>query len=619
MASSRAQTASTTASREFAALVDSVRDYAIFMLGADGTVLTWNQGACELKGYRPDEIIGTSFARFYSEADRAAGRPQHLLETAIRDGRVEDEGWRYRKDGSRFWADVVITPVRNSKGEVDGFVKVTRDLTARRTAEEELRRSEERVRLLVESVRDYAIFMVDPKGRIATWNPGAERLKGYRADEIIGETIEKFYTPEDRADGRATRLLEIAARERRVEDEGWRVRKDGTRFWADVIMSRIDDAEGRLVGFAKVTRDLTDRRRAEEAIAMRASEQASIADLGVFALRTLQLDAVIERAIAVVKEHLAVASIALREPGGAVPGAIAAIVQDDPPLALVVEPSSPMSANDVNFVQTVANVIATAIVRRRADEQLRIAEARTADEEARAMHAERAVRERDEFISVAAHELRTPLAALRLKLDGVGHLLRRDAPPPKETLGERITAAVRHTERMVTLVDRLLDVSRIVAGRLEIVREHVDLAALVRDLVDGFREQAAAAGCDLTLEILGDTTGEWDHARLEQVVINLLSNALKYGRGKPVELRVRGEEEYVRLVVRDHGIGISGTDADRIFGRFERAVPSSHYGGLGLGLYVTRHIVESHGGTIRVDATVGEGACFVVELPRLRQ
>jgi PAS domain S-box-containing protein len=619
MSSSRPQPVATATSREFAALVDSVRDYAIFMLARDGTVLTWNQGAHALKGYRPDEIIGTSFSRFYTEGDRAAGRPQELLATAIRDGRVEDEGWRVRKDGTRFWADVVITPVRDARGEVDGFIKVTRDLTARRAAEEELRRSEERVRLLIESVRDYAIFMIDPQGRIATWNLGAERTKGYRADEIIGESIERFYTPEDRDAGRPAKLLAIAARDRRVEDEGWRVRKDGTHFWADVIISRIDDSDGRLLGFAKVTRDLTDRRRAEEAIAMRASEQAAIADLGVFALRTTHVEEVIERAMVVVREHLQVASIAVRAPGVAAPGALAVEVQDDPPLTLVVEPARPLTTNDVNFVQTVANVVATAIARRRTEEQLRAAEMRSAAEGERAQHAERAVRERDEFISVAAHELRTPLAALRLKLDGVGHLLRRDSLPPKETLGERIGAAVRHTERMVILVDRLLDVSRIVAGRLEIVREHVDLAALVRDLSDGFREQAAAAGCDLTLDVRGDTTGEWDPARLEQVVINLLSNALKYGRGKPVELRVHGEEEYVRLTVRDHGIGISPADADRIFGRFERAVPSTHYGGLGLGLYVTRHIVESHGGTIRPDHTVGEGACFVVELPRLRQ
>jgi PAS domain S-box-containing protein len=169
-----------------------------------------------------------------------------------------------RKDGTRFWANVVIDPIRDPAGNLVGFAKVTRDLTERRAAEEELRRSEERFRLLVQSVTDYAIYMLDPEGRVTSWNPGAERFKGYAADEIIGEHFSRFYTEEDRQADVPRMVLEKARREGRFEAEGWRVRKDGSRFWASVIIDPIHSDDGNLIGFAKVTRDLTEKRAIEE-------------------------------------------------------------------------------------------------------------------------------------------------------------------------------------------------------------------------------------------------------------------------------------------------------------------------------------------------------------------
>ena len=244
-------------------LVESVQDYAIFTLDPDGHVMSWNIGAQRLNGYTRDEIVGRHFSTFYPPEDIAAGKPEWELETALRDGRVEDEGWRLRKDGTRLWANVVITALRDEAGTLVGFAKVTRDLTQRRAAEETLRESEERFRLLVQSVRDYAIFMLDPSGVIVSWNEGAQRLKQYTADEIIGRHFSAFYTPEDLAIGKPAWMLESAVRDGRVEDEGWRVRKDGTRFWADVVITAIRRPNGELVGFTKVTRDLTDRREAE--------------------------------------------------------------------------------------------------------------------------------------------------------------------------------------------------------------------------------------------------------------------------------------------------------------------------------------------------------------------
>ena len=247
----------------FELLVQSVTDYAIYMLDPTGKVTSWNAGARRFKGYEADEIIGEHFSRFYTpeERDRI---PKLALETAEREGRFEAEGWRVRKDGTRFWANVVIDPIWDPEGKLVGFAKVTRDLTERRAAEEELRRSEERFRLLVQSVTDYAIYMLDPEGKVSSWNAGAERFKGYAADEIIGEHFSRFYSQEDRAAGIPKTALEAARREGRFEAEGWRVRKDGTRFWANVVIDPIRTPDGRLLGFAKITRDLTERKRSQE-------------------------------------------------------------------------------------------------------------------------------------------------------------------------------------------------------------------------------------------------------------------------------------------------------------------------------------------------------------------
>ena len=260
-------------------MIANVRDYAIFMLDPGGHIATWNLGAERIKGYAASEIIGSHFSRFYPDVDIAAGKCEMELEVAAREGRFEDLGWRIRKDGTQFWANVVITAVRDDAGTLIGFSKVTRDLTDRKRADEETiarLEAEERYRYLVESVRDYAIFMLDATGHVATWNAGAERIKGYRAGEIISSHFSRFYPEAEVRAGKCEHELRMAVREGRFEDEGWRVRKDGSQFWANVVISAIRDQHGALVGFSKITRDLTDRKRAEEDRAARvAAEEAS--------------------------------------------------------------------------------------------------------------------------------------------------------------------------------------------------------------------------------------------------------------------------------------------------------------------------------------------------------
>ncbi|NUQ18294.1 MAG: PAS domain S-box protein [Sphingomonas sp.] len=233
------------------------------MLDRNGFVTSWNAGAERIKGFQTEEIVGKHFSTFYTEEDRAAGLPKKVLDTARKDGKYLGEGWRVRKDGSRFWASVVVDRINDGKGKLIGFAKITRDMTEQREAQQALLQAERGFRLLVQGVTDYAIFMLDPKGRVANWNAGAQRIKGYTPEEIVGEHFSRFYTPEDREAGVPERALETARKVGRYEAEGWRVRKDGSRFWASVVLDAIKDDDGKLIGFAKITRDMTEKREAQ--------------------------------------------------------------------------------------------------------------------------------------------------------------------------------------------------------------------------------------------------------------------------------------------------------------------------------------------------------------------
>jgi PAS domain S-box-containing protein len=255
----------------FRLLIEGVKDYAIFMLDPTGNIASWNEGAERLLGYTAKEVIGKFFSRFYSREDIKRGYPEYELKQASDNARFEDEGWRYRKDGSAFWANTILTAIYNSKQELIGFSKITRDLTERKKLEnqllrvnEELKESEEKSRLLVDSVKDYAILMLNPEGMIMSWNKGAERIKGYAAKEIIGKHFSVFYNKEAIAKGYPQFELKQALSAGHFEDEGWRIKKDGTAFWANVVLTPIYTLDRHLLGFAKITRDLTERRRNEE-------------------------------------------------------------------------------------------------------------------------------------------------------------------------------------------------------------------------------------------------------------------------------------------------------------------------------------------------------------------
>jgi PAS domain S-box-containing protein len=499
----------------FRLLVEGVSDYAIFMLDPTGHVLTWNTGAVRIKGYRATEIIGQHFSKFYPREALLRKMPDHELEVASAEGRFEDEGWRLRKDGSRFWANVVITALRDKSGQLRGFAKVTRDLTQRREHEEALRQSEERFRLLVEGVADYAIFMLDANGYVQTWNAGAERIKGYRAEEIIGRHFSGFYPPNVAAGGWPEHELQTAAETGRFVDEGWRVRKDGSMFWANVTITALRDADGKLRGFAKLTRDLSERKRAEALEAEGAQRRQML----------------------------------------------------------------------------------------EAERDARIA-------------AQRAAHIKDEFLATLSHELRTPLNSIL----GWTQILRKQENPKPEELRRGMEVIERNTRAQAQLIEDLLDLSRIMAGRIRLDVQQISIADAARWAIESAEPTAQAKGVHLE-SILDPRAGSIsaDPARLQQVFWNLLSNAIKFTpKGGKVQALLQRVNSSVEFSVSDTGVGIPAHFLPHVFDRFSQKDSSTtrRYGGLGLGLAISKQLMELHGGSLEAASPgEGQGATFVARLP----
>ena len=611
----------------FRLLVESVKDYAIFMLDPEGRVLTWNRGAEAIKGYRAGEIIGKHFSRFYPPEDVEARKPERALVAATSEGRIEDEGWRVRKDGSRFWADVVITAVRDAHGRLRGFVKVTRDLTERRRIEEKLRRSEERSRQLVDSVKDYAILLLDTEGRVLSWNRGAQRIKGYRAEEILGEHFSRFFTPEDVAAGVPAHHLQMAASEGQYEDEGWRVRKDGSRFWANAVLTAVRDERGTLTGFAKVTRDLTDRRVAEDAL--RAAEEYArlIVDLAYSAFVAIDDHGIItgwnrqseitfgwSREEAVGRE-LAETIIPAQHRDAHRRGLKHYLASGEGPVLNRVVELTALRRDGTEFpieltispLRLGGKAVFTAFVqditdRKEAEERIKRAAA--------ALEAANA--DLESFSYSVSHDLRAPLRAI----DGYAQALLEDHAPRLDAEGQRLLGVVReNAQRMGQLIDGLLRFARF--GRQAMTMTAIDMTALAQVVVEELQQGGEGRPAPVTIEPLPAAVG--DKTLIRQVLANLLGNALKFSRGRPApEVRVGGRPDGDEVIyfVKDNGVGFDMQYADKLFQVFGRLHRAEEFEGTGVGLALAQRIVHWHGGRAWAESVPGGGATFYFTLAR---
>jgi PAS domain S-box-containing protein len=607
----------------FRRLVETVRDYAIFLLDPQGHIASWNAGAERLKGWTAAEAIGRHFSMFYPRAAIDRRWPEYELETAARLGRFEDEGWRLRKDGTRFWANVVITALHDEAGKLVGYAKVTRDLSERRENEERLRESEERFRLLVENVQDYAIFMLDPEGRVMSWNRGARRIKGYEAAEIIGKHFSVFYPPEATArDWPATELKE-AARTGHFEDEGWRLRKDGTRFWANVVITALRDADGRLRGYSKITRDLSERRLQEERL--RQSEERfrllleGIEDYAIFMLdpvgRVTSWNTGAQRMTGYTEAEILGQSFERFYPAEEMAAGRPA---EDLRTAMLNRRAEDLGwrlrkDGERFWAETVLTALHDAEGQLRGFAQV----TRDMTERKRMESLEQQGRRLTEFLAMLAHELRNPLAPIRNAVGIMG--AHRDLPPQVAWSRDVIE---RQTGQLARLVDDLLDVSRITRGKLRMKGEAMDLNVAVhralessRPLIDGRRQSLELRLEEHPLAVHGDMT------RLTQVIVNLLNNAAKYTpEGGRIEIESAQDADECVVRVRDNGMGIPPYLLDRVFDLFaqgDRTLDRSE-GGLGIGLTLARRIVVLHGGSIVARSEgAGRGAEFEVRLPRL--
>lgn len=480
----------------FHSVINEVSDYAVFVLDPSGYILTWNKGAERLKGYQASEIIGSHFSRFYTQEDLLRKHPDEELKVAAREGIYSEENWRVKKDGSMFWALVTITRLTDQTGNLIGFAKVTRDLTERKIVENKLKESEQRYRLMVDNVKDYAIISLDSEGNITSWNKGAEKLKGYTSPEIIGKNFSILYPKEDLEAGKPQHELAEATRLGTYEDEGWRIRKDGSRFWANVVITAIKSSIGTL-SFSKITRDLTQRKQYEE--------------------------------------DLKKSTTALK------------------------------AAN----------------------------------------------KELEAFSYAVSHDLRSPLRGI----DGFSQALLEDYGDKLEDQAKEYLSYVREgTQKMGKLIDDLLNLSKMT--RQEMRFEEVNLSESAKSIAQRLQNQDPKRHVEFVIQpnikALGDT------GLLGIVLENLLNNAWKFTSKNPLALIEFGarkdQNERSIYYLRDNGIGFDMKYYSKLFGAFQRLHADAEYKGTGIGLATIRRIITRHAGEIWAESKLGEGTTFYFTL-----
>jgi PAS domain S-box-containing protein len=677
-------------------LIEQVVDHAIFVLDRAGNIASWNPGAQRIKGYTPEEIIGKPYAIFFTEPDRALHKPDAILTHVRTHGRFEEEGWRLRKDGSRFWASVVVTALRGETGEVQGFAKITRDLTERRKADEdarraaeeqaarqqaelderEVRRSRDQLDLILSSIAE-GVTAQDPAGLLVFANDAAAHLCGFDSAQALlaappGQVLAGFDIHDE--DGTPFPLEKLPGRlalrgQASSTVLRFKTKQTGEERWSLVSAAPVFDPAGHVDLSVSVFRDITERRRSERAWQF-------LADVSVALGSSLDFQATLKQvttlavpqmadwcAVDVLNsdgklDQLAVAhvdpakcelakewrrrwppgpdSMSYRVTRSGTPELLSHITVDmveaataDPEQRRVAHQLGLRSAIVVPLIVHQQPFGALSFItaesgRRYRKEDLILASeigrrASLAIENARAYTEARvAVQTRDNFLAIASHELRTPLSALTVSMSSLvraadsGRLMQLGS----EGIKDRLVKSERQTRQLARLVDRLLDVSRLSSRDLRLERENADLAEIAHDVVTRYEHAAAESGSDINLEVHGPVVGFWDRSRMDQVIANLVGNAVKYGAGTPITLTIgTSGTGRVRFSVSDRGPGIPPEHQERIFEQFERAEGSENIVGMGLGLWLVRRIIAAHGGTITVDSAPGKGATFTAILP----
>lgn len=652
-------------------ILNEVVDYAIIRLDPKGIIRSWNKGAENIKGYSASEIIGRNYRIFYTSEDKQARLSDNLLIEARVKGRTSYEGWRVRKDGTRFWGSMTLTALHDKEGEVKGYLKVTRDLTAKKIAEDrysnfveelrmkndELKHSEERYHKMVSEVLDYAIILLDRDGRILDWNKGAEKLKGYTASEIVGKNFRLFYPREEKDNRLPEQLLEQAVRNGSVLHDGWRIKKDGVRFWGSVVITTLHDDKGNVIGFSKVTRDLTDKKIAEDKVSnlleelhqaneeLRNSEERyhrMISEIQDYAIILLDKEGNIEnwnsgaqfikgyRPEEIIGKNFRI--FYTKEDQNS--GLPKRLLGEAKTLGKVIHEGWRVRKNGSRFWGSVVitalhddddNVIGYSKVTRDLTEKKQAEDTllqNAAQLDLKSKTLERLNAELTSFTYVASHDLKEPLRKIKIF---AGRIKEVNYSPDK--IEEFVDKIIGSATKMQSLIENLLAYSLVSNDETQSEKVNLNhvLDSVKSDLEVLISENQAIIESDKLPVVSGA------NFQFHQLFLNLISNALKFAKeneppfvkiscrtltGPEVPASTPGTlNKYHLISVTDKGIGFPQEQSDKIFEAFHRVHKKGPIAGSGIGLAIVKKIVENHNGIISAEGMPGKGAVFNIYLP----
>jgi PAS domain S-box-containing protein len=654
----------------FERLISEVEDYAIILLDVQGTISSWNKGAERIKGYRAEEIIGKSFKVFYTSEDKESGLPDKLLKAAIHEGRANHEGWRLRKDGTRFWGSITLTALHDDNGTTAGILKVTRDLTERKKAEdrlsnyaellriknEDLTRSEERYHKMISEVNDYAIILLDKDGKILDWNKGAERVKGYTADEIIGKSFRLFYTSEDKTANLPNQLLYIAFEKGWVTHEGWRVRKDGGRFWASVTITALHDNAGQIIGYSKVTKDLTERKITEDRLSiyteelkqrneeLRQSEERyhkMISEVQDYAILLLDKEGIVQNwnaGAALLKGYTSAEIIGRSFKTFYTPEDIVGKLPDK----LLHEAEINGKAisegwrvrkdgtkfwgsvvitalhNNDGFVIGFSKVTRDLTERKHAEDEMKAAAVVLKDQN---KVLENLNSELSAFAYIVSHDLKEPIRKIRI-FSG----RQREADKSLAQIIEYSHKIEDSAAKMQKMMEDVLAYSELSAGIMFEPVNLNDVIAIVKNDIELLIEEKQAGIYTDKLPVVSGIQHQ-----LYQLFLNLFTNAIKFSRpSEKLEIKITLKQVWSKEIsaqadilhqhfheisFTDNGIGFPQEYAQKIFEVFHKLHSKHESAGSGIGLAIAKKVMINHSGWIIAESEVGKGTTFKLYFP----